>query len=127
MKNQQLPNSGHFGYCIVTANRNLNPDPDDPFRPRGPFDERRGPGPHHHGEDGRFGRGGPGMGPGLRDIRLSSETQSLFDDSRTNAFYYAVWTRGGSFLKISSNAPVNLVLPESSRSDTRPHTFNRDT
>jgi heavy metal sensor kinase len=76
------------------------------FRPRG------GP---------REMRGGPGE-PNAREFRLSAEAASLFDERRTNGFYYAVWSRDGSLLKQSTNAPAAVPNPVRIGRDTRTHT-----
>lgn len=56
-------------------------------------------------------RFGPrGFGP--REIRLTSEVASLFDETRTNAFYFAIWSRDATLLKSSTNAPVHVLLPD---------------
>ena len=42
---------------------------------------------------------------GPREIRLSAQTLSQFDETDTNAFYFAIWSREGTLLKHSTNAP----------------------
>jgi heavy metal sensor kinase len=43
---------------------------------------------------------------------LSSEAGGLFDETRTNGFYFAAWTRMGTLLKTSTNAPAEIARPE---------------
>jgi heavy metal sensor kinase len=77
-------------------------------------------------------RGGPPEkrpGPRVerpREFMLSPDDAGLFDESRTNAFYYTVWSRDGSLLKQSVNAPADVPRPEHIGRDTRSHTRMRD-
>jgi len=48
----------------------------------------------------------------MREVRLSARTQSLFDESETNGFYFAVWNPAGTLMKQSTNAPARLTRPE---------------
>lgn len=64
---------------------------------------------------------------GLREIRLSAEVAGLFDETRTNGFYFAVWGFDGAALKRSTNAPAELQIPERFANDTRTHTQMRKT
>jgi len=89
------------------------PDP-PPGRPPGPPRDRSGFPP---GEGGR---------PGPREFRVSPELIKLFDEASTNGFYFVAWSREGSVLKRSSNAPANVPFPESIRGDTRTHTRVRE-
>jgi nitrogen fixation/metabolism regulation signal transduction histidine kinase len=66
------------------------------------------------------------MRPGQRDIRISSEMAVLFDEARSNAFYFTIWSRDGTQLKRSTNAPPDVPLPERLARDTRTHTRRRD-
>ncbi|TPW01180.1 MAG: integral membrane sensor signal transduction histidine kinase [Alphaproteobacteria bacterium] len=63
---------------------------------------------------------------GPRATRFSPELLSLFDETQTNGFYFAAWTRDGSLLKRSTNAPPDLTLPERPGRDARTHTRMRD-
>jgi heavy metal sensor kinase len=79
---------------------------------RGPPD--RGPGP------------GPGeMRPGPRRITLSEQTLALFEQADTNSFYFSVWSRGGTPMKNSANAPADVPRPDGGEADTRPHARTR--
>jgi heavy metal sensor kinase len=49
---------------------------------------------------------------GPREFQVPPQTASLFDETRTNDFYYQVWSWDGSVLKQSTNAPPGLELPE---------------
>ncbi len=98
-----------------------------------PFDRRGGKAPF----DGGWERGGPRhRGEGFRDgfegwprreVHLSASTTNLFDQTHTNAFYFALWSRSGALMRASSNAPAILVCPASGRKNTQPQTFNRGT
>jgi heavy metal sensor kinase len=91
------------------------PPPDDPVRP--PL--------FHPRPDFPGRRGFPEPRPGPRDIRLSTATSALFDEGDTNGFYFAVWSRDGTLLKQSTNAPAQLPLPVRSGSETRIRTRTR--
>jgi heavy metal sensor kinase len=105
------------------------PDFEDISRQRPPRGERRGlPPPDDYAPGPRGGFGGPGsreMRPGNRQIRLSATTGNLFDETDTNAFYYAVWSSDGSLLRASANAPENVPLPAALSRDTSTHTRTR--
>ncbi|MBI3882573.1 MAG: HAMP domain-containing protein [Verrucomicrobia bacterium] len=62
---------------------------------------------------------------GPREIRLSPESESLFDEGRAGAHYYMVWYRDGALLKHSTNAPAELARPERADRDTRRHSRMR--
>ena len=79
-----------------------------------------GPGGRGGGMDG-MGPGGHGPGgPEMRmkeffeprEIRLSTQTLNLFDQTDTNSFYFCFWSNNGNALKRSTNAPANIVLPK---------------
>ncbi len=66
-------------------------------------------------------RGGPDSPPrrpladgwsGFREIRIPGPVLNLFDEDRTNAFYFVIWSRDGTRLKSSTNAPADIPLPE---------------
>src|SRR2546427_6303697 len=95
-------------------------------RPPG-FPDNNGPGPFRRGDPGYGDDRGPGPPPphggprdmrfgprdfGPREVRLTAEVASLFDESRTNGFYFAIWSRNGTALKRSTNAPAELAIPE---------------
>jgi heavy metal sensor kinase len=82
----------------------LNDHLEPPPRGGPPPDKR--PGPHEFRQ---------------RELRLSAETASLFEETRTNSFYYAVWDRDGGILKQSLNAPAPVPRPEHAGRDTRTH------
>jgi two-component system OmpR family sensor kinase len=114
--------------------------------PGGPMDGRRGPPvfdensrPHLPRRDrpdssssddfippprGGFGepRGGPReLRAGPRQVRLSGATSMLFDETHTDAFYFAVWSIDGSLLRASTNAPANVPMPAARPRDTSTH------
>lgn len=99
----------------------------------GPSEPEGGPGrpPPQRGSEFLRPGGGPRemrFGPrdfGPREIRLSAEVAGLFDETRTNGFYFAVWGFDGTVLKRSTNAPADLQLPERFANDTRTHTQMR--
>jgi len=98
---------------------------------RGPgrpdFDE----GPRHSPPHGRSEFPSPGgppdMHPGPRDFRLPSDAASLFDETRTNAFYFTVWSRDGTLLKRANNAPADVPFPQRPVAGTLTQTRTRDT
>jgi heavy metal sensor kinase len=69
------------------------------------------------------GPGGPGM---RREIRIPAAVASLFDETEPAGFYFTVWSREGSSLKRSTNAPDDTPIPTRLRGDTRTHTRERD-
>ena len=102
---------------------------------RPPFDGRPGePGfddlgnrplpPLHGGRE--FFPPGPGLEMHLRprEIRLSPEVTSLFEDTRS--FYFAIWSRDRTLLKSSTNAPGDVPLPLRVSGATLTHTRMRD-
>jgi heavy metal sensor kinase len=54
-----------------------------------------------------------------REFRIPTEVSSLFDETRTNGYYFAVWSRDDMLLKRSTNAPFDMPIPERLRGDTR--------
>jgi two-component system, OmpR family, sensor kinase len=107
--------------------------PSEPGR-RPPFDggtgvrddgRKRPPPPHGRpggppADDWAGARGGP------REVAFSSDTASLFADERPDAFYFAVWSREGSVLRRSTNAPADLPLPAREGRDSSLHFRVRD-
>lgn len=81
-----------------------SPPPDSP---------RAGPDEFRPGPDRKFGPG-PGEGRGdrlferSRDTKLPADLAALVPDDTGKGFYYAVWLSDRTFLKASTNAPVNL-------------------
>src|SRR5207245_8379439 len=61
-----------------------------------------------------------------REIRITPEVSSLFDDTRTNSFYFAIWSRDRTLLKSSTNAPVDVPLPVRLSGATLTRTRTRD-
>ncbi|MBM3836410.1 MAG: HAMP domain-containing protein [Verrucomicrobia bacterium] len=61
-----------------------------------------------------------------RDVRLSTEVAGLFDESRTNSFYFAAWHRDGALMQQSTNAPPDVPIPERFDRDTQTHTRTRE-
>ena len=61
-----------------------------------------------------------------REVHLSARTMSLFDQTETNDFYFAVWSPGGKLKRQSTNAPAELSLPGRLEADTRIHIHMRD-
>lgn len=107
-----------------------------PFRGgpgRGDFDGEPGRPPPPRGWPEGMRRGGPpemrfgprGFGP--RELRLSPEVAGLFDETRTNDFYFTVWSWDGAPLKRSTNAPADVALPARLGRDTSVHTRMSDT
>lgn len=105
---------------------------------RGPGGPPPGPGPGGPGFDdppvrppfGRLeprppqeGRGGPFKS---RERQLSSSAIALFESAGTGHFYLAAWSRDGTLLKRSTNAPANLPRPQPLSADTRLQTRTRN-
>src|SRR5512133_2802691 len=88
-----------------------------PPRPPGFDPEGAGPPPPRFGPE----HGGPGpMDHFLnsREVRLSARTLSLFEPAEAGGFYYAIFSRSGTRLKASTNAPANLAVPVRVAGDT---------
>ena len=68
-------------------------------------------GPNHPGMELRGPHGRPENFFENREIRLAARTSSLFDQTDTNDFYFAIWSRSGTLLKRSTNAPPGLSVP----------------
>lgn len=85
------------------------------------FDGELRPPPRHHGPPPEDGPGPRGR----RDVRITSEVAGLFQDTRPIGYYYAIWSREGSSLKRSTNAPPEAALPERMGRDTSIHTRER--
>jgi len=85
--------------------------------PSPPPSSRLQPGPPDEGWGGPFRS---------RERQLSSEAIGLFEAAGTNNFYLAAWSRDGTLLKRSTNAPNKLPRPEPLVADTRPHTRTRN-
>jgi heavy metal sensor kinase len=110
--------------------------PPDFARGRPPFDGRPGepgfddeatrPPPLHGGRGFLPPGGGPEMRLRPRDVRLSPEVSGLFEDTRTNGFYFAIWSRDRTLLRSSTNAPVDVPLPVRLPGATLTHTRMRD-
>lgn len=85
-----------------------------------------GPGPGGpQGPPGRNRSGPPDLpngGPRYRTIRLSAQSQALFDEGDTNGFYFAFWSRDEDLLRRATNAPANLRMPGYTTHDTLYHT-----
>jgi two-component system, OmpR family, sensor kinase len=129
----QLHRVSEYGQIDEELNRRVavlgsclrGPPPDHgPGRPP-PF----GGGTDHHGQPGggpwesRFGRwDGP---PGPREFHPSPEMAGLFDESRTDGFYYAIWYRDQTLGKASSNAPAAVAYPERNERDPSTHMRTR--
>jgi len=83
-------------------------------RPSGPPPVDGGPGfppPWRGGPEPKGFRGGLEGFLESREIRLSPRTLCLFIEGDTNDFYYAIWSRGGTLLRHSTNAPADLSRP----------------
>ena len=80
-----------------------------------------GPGPGEGGGPHEF-PGGPKRG---REVQLSEQLLAQFDAGDASGFYFSTWTRGGSLLRASTNAPAGLELPVRNGKDTRTHIRSR--
>lgn len=57
----------------------------------------------------------------IRNIPVSERTASLFDESATHWFYYAIWSRDGDLLRRTTNAPPDLGIPARPEGDISTH------
>lgn len=94
---------------------NAGPPPLNRDRSRSP---RRGP-------DFSMPRGSPESWLNSRDIQLSPRTANLFDQTETNGYYFAVWSRAGNLLKYSTNVS-DVPLPNRPDAGTGIHLRTRD-
>ena len=46
-----------------------------------------------------------------RELKLSPEVAGLFDETRTNDFYFAAWASDGVLIRSSTNAPATVPTP----------------
>jgi two-component system OmpR family sensor kinase len=91
--------------------RSLGPGPPDGPPPDGPEQMHSGP--------------REGLREMTREFQPTAEVASLFDGSRSNGFYYAVWFREQSGPKVSTNAPNGLSRPMRVAGDTAAHLRTR--
>lgn len=70
-------------------------------------------------------RGSPEEWLNSRDIQLSPRTANLFDQTETNGYYFAVWSRAGNLLKYSTNVS-DVPLPNRTDAGTGIHLRTRD-
>lgn len=61
-----------------------------------------------------------------REINLSPAALNLFDDVATNGFYFVIWSRSGSSLKQSTNAPPELAKSSPGEADSKIQTRTRE-
>lgn len=94
-----------------------------PRSPPGARDFRPEPGPGGPPARGGFNDAGPPdqESPRHRTIRLPRDIQALFDETDTNGFYFAFWSRDADLLRQASNAPPHLDAPAYRTSDTLYH------
>lgn len=69
---------------------------------------------------------GPIERGGFREIRLSGQSLSLFDEQDSGAFYFHIWSRDGTLLKNSTNAPAGMFIPIRTEGSASIHVRNRD-
>ncbi len=91
--------------------------PDFDNEPSLPPSSRLEPGPPDEG------RGGPFR---FRERQLSPAAIGLFEAAGTNSFYLVAWSRDGTLLKRSTNAPAILPRPQLLATDTRLQTRTRN-
>ncbi len=85
----------------------VGPDRDGPR----PWDLLQDGPPPRPGLDPRGPHAGPGGAMDPRETRISTGTMSLFEPAETNGFYFAIWSRSGTLLKASTNAPPGITRP----------------
>jgi len=99
---------------LSNALRANGPPRDRGLPPRRPPRDRPGP-------DGQIDDGPPLRAPEdrpdplsrpPREFHLLPRQAGLFDETDTNGFYYVVWSRDGTILGHSTNAPTNIPLPD---------------
>lgn len=110
--------------------------PPEGRRPPPPPDHDDGPGRFEKppGKPPRFGPPpdgpGTGRGPGgrgeRRDFRLTADQEELFNHATADGFYYSVWSRDGTLLRRTANAPQDLGIPPHNGRDTSQHHRSRD-
>jgi len=69
---------------------------------------------------------GPMERGGFREIRLSGQSRSLFDEQDSSSFYFYIWSRDGTLLKNSTNAPVGVIVPSRAEGSASIHVRNTD-
>jgi len=100
---------GHFGPGERSGDRSEHrPPPDGPP----PDFMRRGGPPDMHGNQ--------------REFKLPPELAGSFDETQTNGFYFMVWSRSGTLLKTSTNAPPGVLMPNRRSGTTLSYTRTRD-
>ena len=69
---------------------------------------------------GRMDGFGPGDGLEMmaRDFQLTPELARLFNETETNAYYFAIWSMNGSMVRSSGNLPAGLPAPARFLNDT---------
>ncbi len=67
--------------------------------------------PPRFGPPGRPWDGGWPARFGPREFHVTPEITRLFDETEKEGFYYAVWSREGTPIKLSTNSPSELSLP----------------
>jgi signal transduction histidine kinase len=83
--------------------------------PFGPHRDR--PGPNAQVDDGPPPFGPRGERPpdaalrSPREFHLPPRQSALFDETDTNGFYYVIWSREGTIISQSTNAPANIPMP----------------
>jgi heavy metal sensor kinase len=64
--------------------------------------------------------------PALRNTQLPDATASLFEENKTNGFYFALWSRSADVpFKQSANTPAGVVRPQPGEHDTGTYLRNR--
>jgi two-component system OmpR family sensor kinase len=69
---------------------------------------------------------GPMERGGFREIRLSSQSVALFDELDSNSFYFHIWSRDGTSLKNTTNAPAGVFMPSRTDASASIRTRTRD-
>jgi signal transduction histidine kinase len=103
---------------LNNALRANGPPRDRPPPPRGPRnrpppgDDLDGPPPFRNRDDP------PPEGPRRppREFHLLPRQTGLFDETDTNGFYYVAWSRNGTIIGQSTNAPAKIPMPTNAAS-----------
>lgn len=71
-------------------------------------------------------RGFPELRFDPREFNPSPNVQSLFSEPQASAFYYVLWSPGGTYFRASTNAPPAVPIPAQAELETRMQTRIRD-
>jgi two-component system, OmpR family, sensor kinase len=109
---------------LGNALRANGPPRDRGLPPRGPRRDRPPPDGETDGPP-PFGPRGDGPPDGPRrpppEFHLLPRQSGLFDETDANGFYYVVWSRNGTIIGHSTNAPADIPMPDKPASSGSMH------